>query len=300
MGADHPRTWRELPLAECMAAIIDYRGKTPTKTSFGVPLVTAKVIKGGRIERPNEVIAAEDYDAWMRRGLPEAGDVVMTTEAPLGEVAQLDGRKVGLAQRVITLGGKPGFVDNTYLKFMMQSGFVQDQLRARASGTTVLGIKQSELRRVSEGGVWRSLEPQLSSKVGAYMFSIGFPRGVVERMPPEQVIAWVDADPDERASMVAKLASKNFANDDTLASRIVGTYGDRDDVASAFFSEYVSGSWSGPASAHWEQLATSIEEAANRTKLPKLRRWATDAARSLRQMAERDRQREEEEDLRGR
>ena len=151
----------------------------------------------------------------------------------------------------------------------------------------------------SPEGVWHSLEPQLSSKVGAYMFSIGFPRGVVERMPTDQVVAWVDADPDERASIVAKLASKNFANDDTLASRIVGTYGDRDDVASAFFSEYVSGSWSGPASAHWEQLATSIEEVAKRTKLPKLRRWAADAARGLRQMAERDRQREEEEDLRG-
>jgi hypothetical protein len=152
----------------------------------------------------------------------------------------------------------------------------------------------------SPEGVWHSLEPQLSSKVGAYMFSIGFPRGVVERIPPDQVIAWVDADPDERASMVAKLASKDFASDDTLASRIVGTYGDHDDVASAFFSEYVSGGWSGPTSTHWEQLATSIEEVAKRTNLPKLRRWAADAARSLRQMAERDRQREEEEDLRGR
>jgi hypothetical protein len=152
----------------------------------------------------------------------------------------------------------------------------------------------------SPEGVWHALQPQLSSKAGAYVFSIGFPRGVVERIPPDQVIAWVDAGPDERASIVAKLASKNFSSDETLASRIVGTYGDRDDVASAFFSEYVSGSWSGPASTHWEQLATSIKEVAKRTKLPKLRRWATDAARSLRRMAERDRQREEEEDLRGR
>ena len=103
----------------------------------------------------------------------------------------------------------------------------------------------------------------------------------------------------KRASIVARLASTNFANDDTLASRIVGAYGDRDDVASAFLSEYVSGGWSGPASAHWVQLATSIEEVATRTKLPKLRRWAADAARGLRQMAERDRQREEEEDIRG-
>ena len=86
--------WKRLPLEDCMAAIIDYRGKTPEKTSFGVPLVTAKVVKNGRIEKPDEFIAAADYETWMRRGIPEQGDVVMTTEAPLGEVAQLDGTKV--------------------------------------------------------------------------------------------------------------------------------------------------------------------------------------------------------------
>lgn len=141
--------WTTLPLEECMAAIIDYRGKTPEKMSFGVPLVTAKVIKDGRIETPNEFIAEADYDAWMRRGMPKRGDVVMTTEAPLGEVAQLDGSRVALAQRVITLRGKPDLLDNTFLKFLMQSGEVQEELRARATGTTVLGIRQSELRQVS-------------------------------------------------------------------------------------------------------------------------------------------------------
>ena len=80
--------WPILPLEDCLDALIDYRGKTPEKTEFGVPLVTAKVIKGGRIETPTEFIAPEEYDSWMRRGIPLSGDVVMTTEAPLGEVAQ--------------------------------------------------------------------------------------------------------------------------------------------------------------------------------------------------------------------
>lgn len=126
-----------------------YRGKSPRKSVFGIPLVTAKIIKGGRIEKPNEFILPEDYDAWMSRGLPKPGDVVMTTEAPLGEIAQLDDRKLALAQRVITLRGKSGLLDNTYLKFHMLSSFVQDQLKSRATGTTVLGIRQSELRKVS-------------------------------------------------------------------------------------------------------------------------------------------------------
>ena len=102
MNGDFPSGWKLSPVEDCMEAIIDYRGKSPRKTSFGIPLVTAKIVKGGRISAAAEFIAMEDYDAWMRRGLPCKGDVVMTTEAPLGEVAQLDGQKVALAQRLIT------------------------------------------------------------------------------------------------------------------------------------------------------------------------------------------------------
>ncbi len=128
--------------------MIDYRGKTPEKTSSGVPLVTAKVIKAGRIEEPTEFIAVEAYDAWMRRGIPRAGDVVLTTEAPLGEVAQLGNARVALAQRVVTLRGKVGLLDNSFLRYLLQTDEMQAQLAARATGTTVLGIKQSELRKV--------------------------------------------------------------------------------------------------------------------------------------------------------
>jgi type I restriction enzyme, S subunit len=135
-------------LADCMAAIIDYRGKTPRKTTAGVPLITAKIVKSGRIETPDEFVDPDEYEEWMRRGLPQVGDVVFTTEAPLGEVAQLQDARVALAQRLILLRGKPGVLDNTYLKFLMMSANVQSQLQGRASGTTVLGIKQSELRKV--------------------------------------------------------------------------------------------------------------------------------------------------------
>jgi len=142
------RGWRSLPLEECMDAIIDYRGKTPRKATNGVPLVTAKVVKNGRIETPNEFIAQRDFQEWMRRGLPQPGDVVITTEAPLGEVAQLGEGRVALAQRLVCLRGKLGLLDNRFLKFLLMSSGVQQQLRARSSGTTVLGIRQAELRRV--------------------------------------------------------------------------------------------------------------------------------------------------------
>jgi restriction endonuclease S subunit len=138
-----------LPLENCLDALIDYRGKTPVKTDSGIPLITAKIIKGGRIETPTEFIAKDEYVAWMRRGMPKEGDVVLTVEAPLGEVAQLGPEKIALAQRVVTLRGKAGLLDSTYLLYLLQTEEMQSQLKSRATGTTVLGIKQSELRKVT-------------------------------------------------------------------------------------------------------------------------------------------------------
>jgi len=139
-----------ITIEEATDRLIDYRGKTPPKTDAGVRLITAKVVKGGQIlQEPAEYIAADFYDEWMRRGLPQKFDVLLTTEAPLGEVAVLrDGEKIALAQRIILLRAKPGHVDPLFLFYALQSDFGQGELKARASGTTVLGIKQSELRKV--------------------------------------------------------------------------------------------------------------------------------------------------------
>jgi len=138
----------ELPLENCLDALIDYRGKTPRKVDSGIPLITAKVVKSGRMEALDEFIAEEDYEAWMTRGHPEIGDVVLTTEAPLGEVAQIKSLPVALAQRIVTLRGKRDVLDNGYLLYLLQSQEMQSKLVGRSSGTTVIGIKQSELRKI--------------------------------------------------------------------------------------------------------------------------------------------------------
>ena len=97
---------------------------------------------------PNEFIAPEDYDSWMTRGLPEIDDIVLTTEAPLGEIALIKDKNVALAQRIITLRGKKHIVFNPFLKYYFQDDTGQHELQSRASGTTVFGIKASVLKKV--------------------------------------------------------------------------------------------------------------------------------------------------------
>ncbi len=148
MSIDFPKNWKQVVLEDALDALIDYRGKTPKKVDKGIPLITAKVVKSGRILPMVEFIADEDYESWMVRGIPQVSDIVVTTEAPLGEVAQIKNANVALAQRIVTLRGKVDFLENDFLLFLMQSDFVQNQLEARATGSTVKGIKQSELRKI--------------------------------------------------------------------------------------------------------------------------------------------------------
>ena len=140
--------WRQDRLIDILDTLIDYRGKTPNKVDCGIPLITAKIVKNGRIDTPTEFLPTEDYNGWMVRGFPQVGDVVLTTEAPLGEVAQLTDEKIALAQRIVCLRGKEGVLDNTYLKYFFLLNIGQNRLKARETGTTVTGIKQSELKEI--------------------------------------------------------------------------------------------------------------------------------------------------------
>ena len=149
-------------------------------------------------------------------------------------------------------------------------------------------------------GVWEELKPYLSDPTEVYRFSIGFPEGLVEKMPDECVKQWVSEDPAIRASALVDFVSKDLSCDDTLGPWLLGVYGDDEQVSDHFFSAYVAGSWTGPSSLHWDQLANHLESVAEGTSLLKLRQWAENAARSLHLMADNDRQREEEDELRRR
>jgi type I restriction enzyme S subunit len=125
-------------------------GQAPEKTEHGILLITARNIKEGSLDFSEaEYIDSENYEEWMSRGLPVEGDVLLTTEAPLGNVAQFPGGdKYALAQRVITLRGAENKLDNSYLMYFFLSSMGKRALSIRSSGTTAIGIRQTELRKV--------------------------------------------------------------------------------------------------------------------------------------------------------
>ena len=92
-------------------------------------------------------LAETDYENVMRRGKPKKGEVLFTTEAPLGNVAQVDNEKIALAQRVIKFNGNE-LLKNTFLKYFMLSDSFQTRLFKKATGSTVKGIQGKQLHKL--------------------------------------------------------------------------------------------------------------------------------------------------------
>lgn len=148
--------WKKYQLSELLELIIDHRGKTPKKLGFkdfhssGSPVLSAKHVKTTGLVNIEGIRFANDemYEKWMKVEVEE-GDIVLTSEAPMGELFYIDGKtKYVLGQRVFGLRPKKELIHPHYLFAWFASKRGQDALSARATGSTVLGIKQSELVQI--------------------------------------------------------------------------------------------------------------------------------------------------------
>jgi type I restriction enzyme S subunit len=141
----------DLVLGDSLEVLIDHRGKTPKKlggdfTSGGIPVASAMLVHDGRLHLDEaRFVSPEMFQRWMPMPTMRH-DVLLTSEAPLGRVALVpDDKPLVLGQRLFGLRGKLGLLDSRFLFYAFQTEAVQAELHGRATGTTVTGIRQSEL-----------------------------------------------------------------------------------------------------------------------------------------------------------
>ncbi|WOH50696.1 N-6 DNA methylase [Bradyrhizobium sp. sBnM-33] len=141
-----PRGWA-VQSFENLFLFIDYRGNTPPKTDEGIPLITAKNIRMGHLNRePREYISRATFKTWMTRGLPKIGDLFFTTEAPLANICLNDIEEpFALAQRAICFQPYAS-IDTKFLMFALMSDVMQSLIDRHATGMTAKGIKAANLK----------------------------------------------------------------------------------------------------------------------------------------------------------
>ncbi len=153
-----PEDWKVMPFIQAVGSYIDYRGRTPRKLglSWGggdILALSANNVQMGRIDPDKEAYfgSEELYRKWMIQGECEAGDVLLTMEAPLGNVAQIpDSKRYILSQRVLLI--KPrNWLHRDFLTHYMKGFVFQKQLSLNSTGSTAKGIQRRTLDNISIG-----------------------------------------------------------------------------------------------------------------------------------------------------
>ena len=146
--------------------IVDYRGKTPEKVEHGLPFITAKNVKMHHMTlEPREYISKETYDKVMVRGFPKEGDVVFTTEAPLGNVCRIPhfDTEFYIGQRIVTM--QTDALNPTYLEYALSDEEFVRKYMGKSSGSTVTGIRVRLLEQLTIPVPPRTLQDEFATFV---------------------------------------------------------------------------------------------------------------------------------------
>ena len=148
--------WEQRKLLDCIQKITDFRGRTPKKLGMdwseeGYLALSALNVKDGYIDFNQDVHYGnqELYDKWMTGNELHKGQVLFTTEAPMGNVAQVpDNRRYILSQRTIAFEVKNKLITENFLATVLRTQTVFADLTALSSGGTAKGVSQKSLASV--------------------------------------------------------------------------------------------------------------------------------------------------------
>lgn len=147
--------WEQRKFMMLLKKIIDYRGKTPKKlgaswSKDGHLALSAINVKMGYIDKTVETYYGDDklYNKWMQGNHLYKGQVLMTMEAPMGNIAQIpDNEKYILSQRTIALVPNEEINDD-FLATVLKGSRFQSELLNKASGGTAKGVSQKTLNEI--------------------------------------------------------------------------------------------------------------------------------------------------------
>lgn len=134
----------EATLASLCELVVDCPHATPKWTQSGVVVLRNQNIKGGRLDLSAPSFTDEEhYRGRVRRAAPQGGDIVITREAPMGDVCQIpEGLKCCLGQRQVLLRPDVKKIDSRFLLFALQSPQIQEQIAwNQGTGSTVSNLR---------------------------------------------------------------------------------------------------------------------------------------------------------------
>ena len=139
------------PLSDFCISITDCPHSTPKWTTSGKLVIRNQYIKNGRLDLTNPSFTdVKNFNARRKRAKPLPGDIIITREAPMGDVCIIPaGIDCCLGQRMVLLKYNKEKCDNRYLLYTLTSKTVQAQIRwSEGTGTTMSNLRIPHLENL--------------------------------------------------------------------------------------------------------------------------------------------------------
>jgi type I restriction enzyme S subunit len=127
--------------------VVDCPHSTPEYAEDGIIVVRTSEIENGQFD-PTESprVSKEGYKERISRLKPQAGDVIFTREAPIGEAFKIpEGMKLCLGQRLMQLRTKDGVIDPDFFVELIYSDMMQNWFERSARGSTSTHINVGDM-----------------------------------------------------------------------------------------------------------------------------------------------------------
>ncbi|UZR27864.1 restriction endonuclease subunit S [Methylococcus mesophilus] len=141
--------WRRLPIVELCEAHVDCLNRTAPVVSEVTPFKMLRTtnVRNGYIDVENvRYVTAETYKKWTRRLVPRRNDIILTREAPLGDVGKIrTDDRVFLGQRLYHFRPDPQKLDADFLLYSLLGDDLQGQIKGFGSGATVEHMRLQDI-----------------------------------------------------------------------------------------------------------------------------------------------------------
>lgn len=145
------KEFRLVELQDLAISITDCHHSTPKYTESGKLVVRNYNIKKGRFLFENlSYTGQEQFEHRIARAKPEPGDLIITREAPMGEVCIIpDGLDCCLGQRMVLIKPDSKKVDNKFLLYSLLSNYCQTQInKSEGTGSIVSNLRIPVLKEL--------------------------------------------------------------------------------------------------------------------------------------------------------
>jgi type I restriction enzyme S subunit len=133
-----PREWELVTLEEVCLYVVDCPHTTPTYNDEGVLVARTSEIRDGDFKlQEAPYVSEEEYRERIARLEPQAEDIILTREAPVGEAFVIpEGMRICLGQRTMVLRPKQDEIISGYLLGQIYSPRTQERFKELVGGTT--------------------------------------------------------------------------------------------------------------------------------------------------------------------